>query len=488
MKLPIKHIALLVVVSLIAIFAYQSYWLASMYHTLGEQAEATIQSAIKNADHVELFMRADSASNEQKAIRNTSGQVHGDMSISFTTSFEMDEGKAKSKSTLAKEAGGESSDTLKIKKDFDNPDTNLTVGENISSLYRLATYLQKGLHMAIDEEIPINIMRFDSILHHDLHEANLDLMHYTLIVDLKKDSILASTLPANVDTFALDRHELIYDYQGEHAYHIYIEPIGTLILKQMSGILVTSFVILVILGFSFWYLIRTLLKQKTLDEMKSDFTNNITHELKTPIAVAYAANDALLNFNQATEKEKRDKYLRISQEQLQRLSGLVEQILSTSMERRKTFRLHTEEVLLRPLIDSLIEQHTLKARKPVTIECEITPYDLTVMADRTHFSNILSNLIDNAIKYSSGETVIYIRCNRLGEQVQIAVSDNGTGIPAEKQKHIFDKFYRIPTGNLHNVKGYGLGLYYVKTMIEKHGGTVRVQSEPGCGSTFILTL
>lgn len=488
MKLPIKHIALLVIVSLIAIFAYQSYWLASMYHTLGEQAEATIQSAIKNADHVELFMRADSASNEQKAIRNTRGQVHSDMSISFTTSFEMDKGEAKSKSTLTKEAKGKEKDTLKLKRDFSNPDQKLSVGDNISSLYTLAIYVQKGLHMAIDEEIPINIVRFDSILHHDLRKANLDLTHYTAIVDLKKDSILTSTLPANIDTSALDRHELIYDYQGEHAYHIYIEPIGTLILKQMSGILVTSFVILLVLGFSFWYLIRTLLKQKTLDEMKSDFTNNITHELKTPIAVAYAANDALLNFNQATEKEKRDKYLRISQEQLQRLSGLVEQILSTSMERRKTFRLRPEEIVLCPLIESLIEQHKLKARKPVTIECEITPEDLTVTADRTHFSNILSNLIDNAIKYSPGETVIRIKCNCLGDKVQLSVSDNGTGIPADKQKHIFDKFYRVPTGNLHNVKGYGLGLYYVKTMIEKHGGTVRVQSEPGRGSTFILTL
>lgn len=130
-----------------------------------------------------------------------------------------------------------------------------------------------------------------------------------------------------------------YEFNMHHSqrYQLVFEPINSLVLKQMTGILVTSFVILLILGFSFWFLIRTLLKQKTLDEMKSDFTNNITHELKTPIAVAYAANDALLNFNQAEEKSKRDQYLRISQEQLQRLSGLVEQILSMGMERRKRF-------------------------------------------------------------------------------------------------------------------------------------------------------
>ena len=137
--------------------------------------------------------------------------------------------------------------------------------------------------------------------------------------------------------------------------------------------------------------------------MKSDFTNNITHELKTPIAVAYAANDALLNFGQADEKAKRDKYLSISQEQLQRLSGLVEQILTMSMEQRKTFRLRPEEITLATLLESLTEQHKLKATNPIDIDYRVEPANLTVFADRTHFSNILSNLIDNAVKYSPGK-------------------------------------------------------------------------------------
>lgn len=270
-----------------------------------------------------------------------------------------------------------------------------------------------------------------------------------------------------------------------------MEPVTPLVLKQMSGILTTSFVILIILCFAFWILIRTILQQKTLEEMKSDFTNNITHELKTPIAVAYAANDALLNFNQAEEKAQRDKYLRICQEQLQWLSGLVEQILSMSMERRKTFRLHPEPLSMESILEPLIEQHKLKAEKPVHISTDIEPAGLTLTADRTHFSNIISNLIDNAIKYSPEAADVNIRCRQTasaeqGEFVEIAISDRGTGIAPEKQSHIFDKFYRVPTGNLHNVKGYGLGLFYVKTMTEKHGGSVTVKSEPGKGSTFTL--
>ena len=268
-----------------------------------------------------------------------------------------------------------------------------------------------------------------------------------------------------------------------------MEPINKLVLRQMSGILATSFVILIILSFSFWFLIRTILRQKTLEEMKSDFTNNITHELKTPLAVAYAANDALLNFNLAEDKKQREKYLGICQEQLQRLGGLVEQILSMSMEHRKTFRLHPENFHLYHLFPTLIEQHKLKAGKPVEITLDIEPEDLTITADRTHFSNILSNLIDNAIKYSPKKAEIAIHCRKTETgQVEISVSDHGTGIPADKQPLVFDKFYRVPTGNVHNTKGYGLGLFYVKTMVEKHNGNVTVKSEPGKGSTFTIRI
>ena len=140
-----------------------------------------------------------------------------------------------------------------------------------------------------------------------------------------------------------------------------------------------------------------------------------------------------------------------------------------SMERRKTFRLHVETFPPEEVIAPLIEQHKLKADKPVGITLRIEPEGLAVCADRTHFGNIVSNLIDN------GWFILSVR-------------DQGIGIPHDKQRHVFDKFYRVPTGNLHDVKGYGLGLYYVKTMTEKHGGTVEVKSEPGRGSEFTIKL
>ena len=222
--------------------------------------------------------------------------------------------------------------------------------------------------------------------------------------------------------------------------------------------------------------------------MKDDFTNNMTHELKTPIAVAYAANDALLNFGTDADGTKRTRYLRICQEQLTRLGGLVEQILSLSMERRHSFRLHRTTFPVADILAPLIEQHKLKADKPVRISTRLTPPGLEVNADRTHFSNIVSNLLDNAIKYSAGQAEVEIEARQEGGAFILSVRDKGTGIPKDKLAHVFDKFYRVPTGNLHPVKGYGLGLYYVKTMVERHGGTVEVESEPGRGSEFIIKL
>ena len=247
-------------------------------------------------------------------------------------------------------------------------------------------------------------------------------------------------------------YDYSYDRHGNWLYRLTLEPIESIVLTQMAGILT----------------------------MKSDFTNNITHELKTPIAVAYAANDALLNFGTGTDPAKRERYLRICQEQLRRLSGLVEQILGMSMERRKTFRLHVETFPPEEVIAPLIEQHKLKADKPVGITLRIEPEWLAVCADRTHFGNIVSNLIDNAIKYSPGEARVEIRCRTENGWFILSVRDQGIGIPHDKQRHVFDKFYRVPTGNLHDVKGYGLGLYYV--------GTVEMKSEPGRGSEFTIKL
>lgn len=503
MKLPLKHIVILVICSLAGIFVYQAYWLTGLYRTMKQDMENTIRDAMRTSDFNEIVLRVNELQKdnvEHGSVTVSAGygadgnSLVTSQTISYTDSTYKDTLHSRTETiadTVRTDTG--SDEARAVASSESGLDVLL---KKQDSLKELLLSIQQGIHAGVDTYIDINLQRYDSLLNNVLKEHELEIPHHTLLIHTGRNAdstVMYDTVGMAGDSSYIPTPRAIrYDYDfnmsRSQRYQLVFEPVDSLVWKHMTGILATSFIILLILGFSFWFLIRTLLRQKTLEEIKSDFTNNITHELKTPIAVAYAANDALLNFNQAEEKTKRDQYLRICQEQLQRLSNLVEQILSMSMERRKTFRLHPEEVNLKELIVSLVEQHQLKADKPVQITLEIEPETLTIVVDRTHFSNIISNLIDNAVKYSKERADITIRCRQTEQTVTISIADRGIGIPLDKQKHIFDKFYRVPTGNLHNVKGYGLGLFYVKSMVEKHGGTITVKSEPGKGSIFTITL
>lgn len=524
MKLPSKYIAALVILSLAGIFSYQVYWLAGLYRTMRNDMEHNIIEAMRMSDYNEMMLRIEELrkdSIDRGDINVSAGFEEDDEGVkkTYVRSSATVDNNGKKEITTTQQVIPQKGDTLctipsdealeeALTDNKEPPQAALQARGGLemilrdqNSMLELTTYFQRGLHSGLDIISDPNIAVYDSLLTLNLKERGITLPHRLEHLYISEND----SLPTFVDTLAVtgtpgyipgpEARQYTYSFDLHHhqSYRLWLEPVTHLVLKQMSGILITSFVILIILSFAFWYLIRIILRQKTLEEMKSDFTNNITHELKTPIAVAYAANDALLNFNQAEDKVQRDKYLSICQEQLQRLSGLVEQILSMSMERRKTFRLHPEEIKVSEVIEKLVEQHKLKADKPVEFSIDIEPDDLTVVADRTHLTNIISNLIDNAVKYSCGKADVAIRCRRIdspkqGRQTEISVSDHGTGIPAEKLKHVFDKFYRVPTGNLHDVKGYGLGLFYVKTLTEKHGGTVTVKSEPDKGSVFTIII
>ena len=504
MKLPSKYIALLVVLSLVGIFGYQTYWLTGLYHTMRTDLERNITEAMRISDYNEMLVRI-----ERLQRRN---REHGEVSIS--TGFN-DEGKQFVQSSTVLHQVSDTTlpgftaqnDTFrKVETATVQPDAMLHASEGLDMLLRnqstmtgMAVYLQRGLHSGLDILMDPSFSAYDSLLQVRLLEMNIPIRYRLQYLhegyDIHDrwrytDTVATGGTPGYVPTSDAVSYQYEFSASKHEIYRLTTEPLGGIVLRQMAGILTTSLIILLILGFSFWYLIRTILRQKTLEEMKSDFTNNITHELKTPIAVAYAATDALLNFHQADDPTKRERYLRICQEQLQHLSGLVEQILSMSMERRKTFRLHPEEIRLKEILPPLIEQHKLKADKPVRISLQIAPEELTVTADRTHLTNILSNLLDNAVKYSHEQATVEVicrLCQKDGEPyTEISVSDHGIGIARDCLPHLFDKFYRVPTGNRHEVKGYGLGLFYVKTMTEKHGGTIRVTSEPGKGSRFTL--
>ena len=256
--------------------------------------------------------------------------------------------------------------------------------------------------------------------------------------------------------------------------------------SDVKWIILSSVAIVILLAAILIYLIRTMYRQRTLEQMRRDFTHNITHELKTPISVAVAATDAMRNFSADADVERRSRYLEMVEQQLTQLSTMVENILTVSVDGREVRCNYTRFRLL-PLLQSTTQAISLSQQKSVEfgIECSESQ---EVRADEMHLRQILSTLIDNAIKYSGESVKITLRAYSEADHTIIECSDNGFGISREHQRHIFEKFYRVPTGEIHHARGYGLGLYYAHKVIRQHGGEISVSSRIGKGSTFTIKL
>ncbi len=263
----------------------------------------------------------------------------------------------------------------------------------------------------------------------------------------------------------------------------------TYLFGQLSGVLFSSFLLLILTIVCFIYMMNTILRQKKLSEIKTDFINNMTHELKTPIATVNAAIEALQHFQAIDDKEKTRSYLAISHQELDRLSNLIEKVLQDSIEGNGGFTIKKESVDADRMVTELIERQQLKNSKPVYFDYQNRLPDNHILLDELHFTNALNNIIDNAVKYSGKEVHISIIMDRnSSSDFCITVKDDGIGISPSYKKLIFDKFFRVPTGDLHTVKGFGLGLSYVRSVVEKHGGSIHVKSEPGKGSSFIICI
>jgi signal transduction histidine kinase len=259
------------------------------------------------------------------------------------------------------------------------------------------------------------------------------------------------------------------------------------ILRQMGGLLGGSVLLLALTTGCFVLMLNTILRQKKLADVKNDFINNMTHELKTPLATVSAAVEAMQHFGALNDPQKAQTYLSISRTELQRLSDLVEKVLHIAVEERQALQIRPEPVHPAALVQELVARHQLKAAKPVQFEVDIEPTE-PVPLDPLHMAGVINNLIDNAIKYSREQVRITIRGRRDEAGWRLTVRDDGIGIPKSYQDAVFDRFFRVPTGNLHPVKGFGLGLYYVRQVVERHGGHIAVRSEPNRGSEFSLWL
>jgi two-component system phosphate regulon sensor histidine kinase PhoR len=296
---------------------------------------------------------------------------------------------------------------------------------------------------------------------------------------------------AQVDSTATDRG--IYSdwigYDPFHRYQMRLTSFGPMLFREILPQIMFAIFVTLLTATAFFIMYRSLRSQQRLMEMKNDFISNITHELKTPVTTVSVALEALRSFKGLENPQTTKEYLDIAQSELNRLTLLTDKILKTAIFENKGIGFEPEPVDMVKTIDQILHSMKLVFEKQrASVRFERRGDSFTIVGGSVHLTNVIYNLLDNALKYSGAEPHITITLEEDQHQVVLRVADKGIGIPGEYSKKIFDKFFRVPTGDVHNVKGYGLGLSYVQAVIHSHRGSINVASTPGEGSTFTICL
>lgn len=329
----------------------------------------------------------------------------------------------------------------------------------------------------------------ETLLKNEFIERNINVNFEYVIYDCFTDSIVfgdfISLDKTEQDQLQSKSYNIKWDRDG-HYFGVYFPTKLTYIINRMGIWMFSSSIILIIIIF-FAYTINVILKQKRLSEIKNDFINNITHEFKTPISTISLSADVLLQPNLSPERLK--NYAKIIKDENNRLKNQVDKVLQLATLEKDKLKLENEKLDLHEIINDSIKSFELLVKQQNgEISSNLMANKFIIYGDRVHISNILYNLIDNAIKYSPKNPKIEIATNSTEEHIEISVKDNGLGIPEQSQKNIFEKFYREPTGNRHDIQGYGLGLNYVKAIVEAYKGKIKLISKENEGSTFVIKL
>lgn len=336
--------------------------------------------------------------------------------------------------------------------------------------------------------------QLDSLLYMEFANKGIDIDYYYGVLDRDRDSLIyVGDAIATPQLLQSDLRVTLFpnDIIGNINYLIVYFPEQQQYLISKTWLtLAMALVLIVMVVLGFAYAIFTIIKQKKLSSVKNDFINNMTHEFKTPISTISLASEALQDHSIAQNSGVWERYLKIIDTENQRLSRQVEKVLQIASLEKEDFELKIEKVDVHKTIEKALQNITLQVeKKGGSITTDFKAIGKLIPADEHHLTNILYNLLDNANKYTIKPPRINITTDDdPGKGIWIRIIDNGIGMTKEVINRIFDKFYRKPTGNLHDVKGFGLGLSYVKTLVEAHGGNISVKSASGKGSVFEIFL
>lgn len=358
------------------------------------------------------------------------------------------------------------------------------VGDIVKSL------IEVDLYQPIEERL--NYEEVDSILSHELHARGINASFAFGVANPQGKLMLSSNAEWDSQIVKSGLSDQLFPndvIRDPYYLHVYFTKQTGYLLKTNWMMLMVSALIVLAITYIFYYTVKTIISQKRNSEIKNDFINNMTHELKTPISTISLACEALKDPDLNTNRAIVTRYVGMINDENSRLGLLVEEVLQSAVLDKGEFKLKKDVLELNDILKSVVDKFGIQVReRQGHIKTNYPAERLQVIGDRVHLSNVFSNLLDNANKYSKESPVIEMNCERVGNEVKISVKDHGIGISKENQMKIFDKLYRVPTGNVHDVKGFGLGLSYVKIIIDRLGGNIEVKSQIGKGSTFIIYL
>lgn len=504
-------LAVLVTIALVGLVSIQLYWIRSAIYTKEAQFDMKVNSALN--DMVLLLQKEEtalhlikeinklpSASGALQKIRNQSNKHNQKHKIALNFSKEVNLNSHNTNKLSAKvsvvpansannQYKSQNNQTCNINKQLVNNNGNINQRSLINKKQLIENILNKLLqsHINIDERIDeLTLVRVikSGLLYRGI---NLDFEYAVKNDDndisFKSESYsdsaaarmyLARLFPEDI----FDKPNFLTIYFPNRQSYIY-QSMGFMIF---SSITLTS-IIIIVLTITIW----VILKQKRLSEIKTDFINNMTHELKTPISTISLASQMICDTSISKELKNTDQLGLLILEESKRLGMQVEKVLQMAVYEKGSLKLKLKEVNINNLIENILNNFNIqvKSRNGQIIK-ELNALTPVAIIDEMHITNAIINLLDNAVKYCSTEPIIVVSTQNKGNYIIIEVKDNGIGINKENQKRLFEQFYRVPTGNLHNVRGFGLGLNYVKKIVEAHKGIISVNSKPGHGSVFAI--
>ena len=450
--------------ALLGLIAFQWYWVSNYFEANKKELDWEINRALSKTS--ERYLR--------ESLENTGTYIWGDRSndeaLNLYNQYHQNSGIALDSTLggMTNEIEAMSAEYMQKVNDMINDFLINISHPKIINFDRLLELLDEELkRIGINNEYNLAISNIDNKV---IYFKDPETLQATILFGYKSPVILSSI-------------------SNPYFTHLFIYHKGKLLLQKTWIILLSSILLVCIILTCFAYALHIILSQKKISDIKNDFVNNMTHELKTPISTVSLALEALVNFDVRDNEKKTMQYLGISRREIKRLSSMVEKVLNIDRYERGDVELKLQEVSLNELVESTIDTISMQVqRKNGEIHCDLEANPDMINLDKDHISSILFNLIDNSNKYFIDKPIISVKTKNYKEGLLLEIFDQGIGIQKDELKRIFDKFYRVPTGNVHNVKGYGLGLSYVQDIINMHGGSIKVQSELNKGSRFIIHL